>query len=348
MDVNSNKPNDSQPVIKYSAEVEYSSEPGNKSGVWFMAGAVVVAGLTVSKPAHAGLDGILNSLVSKFSDMFDPLLNNVFGGFGELLNAGTADSSAGIMQSVAASGDVQIKALQEIDNARVMSATEPPPDFCLSDELGAASKVAGQSSQKTMDSVMAGSSNLYDEKVGSYTTGITSISQRYQEPGLENGHIKMASKLSQSRISDSTDQKAIVDGLDVMTAGAMDGIQLNSADANSTSNKRRAYYLQNSAKAARLEIAKSAFASSLADRVTNEDGMSKFGLIEDEINRTYGGDGNWRNDIVGYADPTPLLSELNKQQSLTNYLLFESLKKMDQQNLLISTNIIEVASRRKG
>ncbi|MBF4308263.1 hypothetical protein, partial [Vibrio anguillarum] len=60
--------------------------------------------------------------------------------------------------------------------------------------------------------------------------------------------------------------------------------------------------------------------------------------------RTYGGESSWRSDIAAFADPTPVLAELNKQQSFTNYLLLEQLKKTTQQNLLIASQNIELMS----
>jgi hypothetical protein len=121
----------------------------------------------------------------------------------------------------------------------------------------------------------------------------------------------------------------------------MERIKLDPSLASSKSKANQTAYIRQSARAARLEIAKAPFYEAIAERVKAENGESKLSLMQREIDRTYGGESSWRDEIQQYAAPTPLLAELNKQQALSNYLLFELLKKTQQSNLLIASQNID-------
>lgn len=332
--------------------VHYSSNETDEKGfampqaaMWVMAGTVVMAGMTYSGPAHAGIDGILSSLVNKFEKMFEPLLSGVMGNFGSLLSEANNDSSAGIMKTLAAGSDVTIKAMKEIEDNRLLAAAAPPPDHCESDDLGKAAKVTSQSANLTLESLSAQSSQSYatDNHI-SYHARIRGIASRYQEPTNQNAHIKLASNLQKNRIDSPADQKAIADGIEVMASEATATITLDPELARSPNLIDNKEFLRNSSKAVRLEVAKSAYYTQLSEKSAPTSGISKYEVIQREIDRTYGGDSEWRSQVQGYVDPTPLLAELNKQQALTNYLLWETIKKIDQQNLQIANSTIHQMS----
>lgn len=336
------QPNDS---VSYSASLDYNAIESDKgtnpyAAVAFV--ATIAMASTYSPPAHAGIDSILSSLVGKFKSMFEPLLNNVFGIFGEMLNAGQADSSAAVIQASAKGTDIITKAIQEATNSRMQVATALPPNYCESDDIGKAINNATTSSQITTDHLGSQSANIYNyDTAGIYNSRIATIGSRYASGTMKNQHIKVGKNLAKSKLETTEEHKAVIDGIDVMTANVTNTIDLNPEHATSSKNIERQYYLDNSGRAARLELNKATYFSAMASRVTSDNGESKISLIEKEIARTYGGNGTWRDELLQYADPTPLLAEANKQLSLTNYLLFEQLKLTEQQNLLLATSTIE-------
>lgn len=351
------------PQIKKSMKVEYHGQPselstfitgaehkpdstsdsGNNATKWIMGTALATTALMYSTPSRAGIEGILNSLVAKCEEMMKPMLEGTFGGFGSLINGGSADASSAVVQAIGTSTDGIIEATKEIANNKIGLASMPPPNYCESDEIGKASKVLSQSATQTMDELVATSASLHnttDNRL--YATKISNIASRYnKESGQQNRHIQMASIINKSKISSEEEVKAFIDGVDSMSVEATSKIRLSEASTVSNSGRRKAFYVAESGKAARLELAKGVLFQTLSERMVAESGESKTSLLEKEVERTYGGEGSWRSELLNYADPTPLLAELNKQQALTNYLLLESLKKTTTQNTLIASQALK-------
>ncbi|MEZ8238657.1 MULTISPECIES: hypothetical protein [Vibrio] len=311
-------------------------EPAPVNTKYIAVGALAAAAFTYSPKANAGLDDIINQLTSQFEEMFEPLLSSVLGGFGKILNAGQSDGSSAIVKAISTSGDMQIKALTEAANNRLTMASMPPPNHCESDDIGMASKNSNQSSNLTLRELSKTSVKNYEPNSIPFSVRISGIANRYSN----NEHITMSTALSSTKL-DSSQVKMMIDGIDVLTAKQTDSISLDPAMANSESNVSRTEYLLQSAKAAKLEVSKGAFYDAVADRTVASHGESKLSLIEKEVDRTYGGGSSWRDDLLNFGDPTPLLAELNKQVSLSNYILSESLKKTSQQNILIATNNVD-------
>lgn len=348
--------------VKYSTNIHYQGwhstftnqnpdndgdkDPGGQSTVksWAAAGALATIAYAYSPPARAGIGDIAKQLTNQFEKMFEPLLSGVFSAFGKIINAGQSDSSSAVVKSQAQSADMIINANREIANQRIELASMPPPNFCESDDLGIASAKIHISSQSTLDRILSESGNMYGNNNTLYLTKISGIPARYSPNGPRpNEHIQLSRKINQNKLEDA-DAKAFIDGVDVLTAKKMESINLNPAHAASTNKIEQLNYIEQSGKASRLELSKATFLEVLTDRTISANGESKLSLMEKEIARTYGGESSWRNDIANFADPTPVLAELNKQQSFTNYLLLEQLKKTTQQNLLIASQNIELMS----
>ncbi len=350
MDESRNDEQFQHPSIKFGCDVDYNpqqsknwspplslpNQSNGKTVTYIAAGTVAAMALTYTPPANASISSILNSLVGKFEDMFGPLLTKVFGAFAEIINGAQADGSAAIVQSVATSTEALINANKEIANNKISLASMPPPSHCESDDIGMAMRTVSSSARATSDNILANSSKLYFPSDLPYATRVSNIASRYSD----NEHIAISKNVSHDKLEDSQ-VKAMIDGVDVMTASKMEQIKLDPSLANSASPAKQKAYLVQSSRAARLEIAKAPFYEAIGERVKASNGESKMSLMQKEVDRTYGGEGTWRKEIQQYADPTPLLSELNKQQSFTNFLLLEQLKKQQQANLLIATQNID-------
>lgn len=333
-------------LVPLGSQISGQPDGGNqdqgKAGMWVAGVALVAAGASFSSPAQASIGGILDSLVNKAQEMLKPLLESTFGAFGSLINSGMQDSSSAIVQANATGADSLVQAMKAIADNEVALESLPPPSYCESDEIGAASNKIGTSSQMTLDSLVRQSALTHSSSDNQiYSTKINGIAERYG-PNSEapNRHIELASILSSNKVESQTDVKAYVDGVDAMSSSAMKKIQLDPTLASSTSGLDRARYVEQSGKAAKLELAKGVMYESLSERMVSESGESKLSLMDKEVDRTYGGEGPWRNELLDYAAPTPLLVELNKQQAFTNYLLLEQLKKVSKQNLIIAAKAI--------
>lgn len=320
-----------------------SSGATNKQPVWsepstqyIAAGSLAALAFSYSPPANAGLGDMIKQLTNQFEEMFQPLLEATFGAFASLINAAQSDGSSGVMQSVAQGADMMVKATQETSNNRIAMAAMPPPMHCESDDYGVASRNANISAKLTSDGIANESAKLYMPNRVPYTTRISNLAAKYPE----QEHITISKSLSSTKLDDSGVQ-AMIDGVDVMTSNVTENIKLDPNMATSSSKFQRAEYIAQSGKAARLEVAKAPFYDAISERTTSSHGESKLSLIQKEVDRTYGGDSEWRSALSEYADPTPLLAELNKQTSFSNYLLAETLKKVSQQNILIATQNID-------
>ncbi|MFA0229663.1 hypothetical protein AB4491_11835 [Vibrio sp. 10N.261.45.A7] len=347
-------------TIQFEAQIAYSdlnsswtpphcinnatnSETVNKQPIWsetstqyIAAGSLAALAFSYSPPANAGLGDMIKQLTNQFEEMFQPLLDATFGTFASLINAAQSDGSSGVMQSVAQGSDMIVKATQETANNKIAMASMPPPMHCESDDFGVASRNANISAKLTSDGIANESAKLYKPNRIPYTTRISNLATKYPE----QEHITISKSLSSTKLDDSGVQ-AMIDGVDVITSHATEKIKLDPNMASSSSKFQRSEYISQSGKAARLEVAKAPFYDAIAERTTSSHGESKLSLVQKEIDRTYGGESEWRSALSEYADPTPLLAELNKQTSFSNYLLAETLKKVSQQNILIATQNID-------
>lgn len=322
------------------------SEPSKNSNVatWVVGTAILTASATYSSPANASIDSILNGLVTKAQEMLQPLLDSTFGAFSQLINSGTSDASAAVMQSSAQGSDAIVNAMKSVADNQIGLESMPPPSYCESDEIGAASRTLGVSSQMTLDSLVTQSVQIHNSTSNAiYSTKINTIAQRYSGSSANpNRHIQLASILNNSNITNQDDVKAYIDGVDAMSIGATQKINLKPSMATSESGAERAVYVANSGKAAKLELAKGILYESLTERMSSSSGESKLSLMDKEVSRTYGGEGAWRSELLEYAAPTPLLVELNKQLAFANYLSLEQLKKISKQNILIASQITDI------
>jgi hypothetical protein len=309
----------------------------------FMLAMIMASGLTFSSSANASIGSILSSLVDKFKDMFEPLLNSVMGDFGALLNMGQSETTTKLIQANAAGTDNIIQALQKIDDAKVRRSTAPAPDYCNSDATGIGAKSANRGAQRAVDSISTQSIATYSNGLnkGMYTNKIAGVAESV---ATNNNHLTLGANLQKSKLSSSADRQNALTSVEIMTAPAMNSISLKPEDAMSSNRLAKTDYLNNSSKAIRLELAKNAFFTAIAERASSKNGESKLSLIEKEVERTYGGE-EWRKECNDLADPTPLLIEANKQMAFGNYVNVEILKKLEQQNLLLATATIQALSK---
>lgn len=277
----------SLPSLKCTIE-HNESDSKWKYGTAAVVGAAVLGGAAVySPPAHAGIGGILNSLVSKFRDMFEPLLNGVFGNFSDILNLNSNQNAAKTINALSLSSDGIVSAISATEEHKLRLATAPPPDYCASDELGLASNAASESTKAAFKRLASESSAVYQDGTSAtpYSVQIRSLAQKYSSPDKRETLLSIGHQLQSSKL---TDPKAVIDALDLMTSHLTDSIDLNPALANGNAINQK-QFMSSSAQAVRLEIAKAPFLSAIAEKSPGSDGHSEQSLIEEEIRRTYGG-----------------------------------------------------------
>lgn len=325
------------------------SKPGLSSNKKIAAGVAAAALLATSSPAHAGIGSILNDMKEKLSKGVEEVLGPIMSIVGVVIGQFVGESGAATTAAATKVADSEANYKNEVDNKKTFAATAPPPDQCISDELGAeagiqennSAIISGVLSKKSSDA----STNNSDE---SALHALTKIGQRYTSPtaaskGLKNAHIRSSTITGQDKIETAEQRKAALDFVDTIAVGTQQKIKLSDADAAGTAPAQRRYYMAVSSQQARLEIAKSPFYSAIANRmVAPGDETSKFSIMEQEVARTYGGNSDWRNQIANFADPTPLVAELNKQLAFSNSLQVNQLKIMEQQSLVMSTLLMEV------
>jgi len=305
-------------------------------------GAIAIGAMTHSSKANASIEDTINQLTEKFKAVFDDMLGSIMATFAALLAANQNENASKQSEASARAADNITKAIREVEVAQVQRATAPPPDFCESDALGQDVKMATKSAQDLMDEFSKQSVNTYmsGKRKGNYSLNVSSLTKKM---ATSNSFLSLGNSLTSDSLESKQNTVNALSSVEIMTASAMDDIELIPSEATSDNQVKRLNYLTNSGKAIRLEIAKSAFFTSISERAATSDSKSKIQLINSEVERTYN-NASWRDQLNSYADPTPLLIELNKLQAFSNYTNVEMLKKLDQQNLLIATQTISQMS----
>ncbi|EGQ8013185.1 hypothetical protein QXB71_002595 [Vibrio cholerae] len=331
--------NHSNMIQPNTSEIESSNQNESSSATVKVAlAAAATAALVASPSANASIGGILDDLVNKFVSKFQPLITDVMGSFSDILNTGQKESSSKVIQASIEGMDSIIHSLQKIEEEKLKRAAAPPPDYCQSDAIGIASKKADQSAKEMFTRISSDSISSYSnsEARGLGRTKISGLTERFSS---NNQQIGLAHIANSSKLSTEEERNNAIASVELLTAGVADTIRLNSSDALSDNRLNRINYINQSSKAISLELARSAFYGSIADRSANGGQHSKLELYLMETDRTYGSK-EWRDSLNEYVDPTPLLIELAKLQALNNRITLDQLTKTEQQNLLISSQLI--------
>lgn len=302
-----------------------------------------------SAPAQAGIGSILNSLVSKFAAMFKPLIEAVMTAFSTVMNLFSNKALGGMTTAFSKGFDTKLQFDKEIQDNKIGAATEPPPQMCASDSNAAgivktennSKELAGNLASRKGDvyeSMRAYGNNGAFKAVGLSMVNKYSSKEKYQE-------LFDTPLTSGENITSAKGRVLATDMVDMTVYSAVDSVDMP-VNTDTPSDKKK--YLKAMSKVGRIEVARSVLTQSLSERVVVPgDTHSNNSLLENEINRTYGGS-EWRGELASYADSTPLIAELNKQVALSNKINLMQLNKTDQLAQLSALQLIELVGQSNG
>lgn len=309
--------------------------------------ALIGAGaLLHTNEAEASISSLINRLirdaVGPIISILESLLGDVLGMFSEFITGGAEASTA----AVSTAADAQNHVKTTIENNRIQAATAPSPDICVSDELGIKSVAADALKDANREVVTKGLSNSMLVEDG-YLSG-QEFRRQMDRHGSSGKNIDISSILNDEGINNDEQHIAAADLLKNI-AGRDKRSPRNSEINRAILSNQQAIGLQLQAEKAtaltRRQIAVTPFIDALSAR-DNRDSDSELTILRQEVRRTYGASSEgWREKIREYADPTPLLTEINIQLSLSNNILLKQLEALQLTSMVESVHLLELLDK---
>ena len=271
-----------------------------------------------------------------FKQIFDTFLGDILGFMGQGMDKTT--SAIGIQT------DTINTVSSDIANEQIKRATAPKPDNCKSDELGAESQKADQRTENRKKIYAIETNNqIFNTDASKIREELLRQSKKYS--GSAKGENLVVSNISRSGGLNNKDQVDLARDITTNVIGPTASLVTTNIKRimNSKGGENVALELQShmAAKGARIQIA----ASPMNDKIAannNTTGKSRDAIFKEEIDRTYGDrNGMWRSEINAVSDPTPVVAELCKQTALSNKILLEQLKAIEQSNLIAGVQLLE-------
>ncbi|HHB1593167.1 TPA: hypothetical protein ACN976_001284 [Vibrio campbellii] len=322
-----------------SKSTKSKNRGAEKAGLFAAVGAFLMLN---SSPAHAGIDGILNKLVGKFAEMFEPLISAVMGAFSSVINLFNDQATGGMTAAFTKGFDTQLALTKEVANDRISAATEPPPQMCESDQNAIGIVDSANVSRELAGNLVANMADDYLQMKALPGKGIFKLNgnELIKKYSNDFGFTKLLETplVSGKNIETANERITAKDKIDMAVYSAMDTVDLPSS-TETVSNQKR--YLRQVSKVNTIATARMVLTENMADRVVTPGASeSHMSLLEKEIDRTFGNE-TYRADLASYADSVPLAAEMNKNLAMSNKLSIMTLKKLDQLTQLEALKLID-------
>ncbi len=285
----------------------------------------------ILEEALAPIMSLLESLISGAMSMFDQFIT------------GGAQSTSGTLTS---STDAQNHVRTTIEENRLKAATAPTPKQCDSDAIGKQSILADAQQSARSEAMLFGlSSGAVD---GDENLAAKDFQQQLERHGASGKNLNIFSIVKDEGIQNADDEVAASDFL--KNAVSIDRRGPTTEQINETLHsgaKTRAYKLMaEKAKGTnRRQIAMKPLVTAKAIN-DNRDGAGVRKVMRTEARRTFGADsGGWREEIRSYADPTPLLSELNIMTAFNNYVAVKQYELVIEGTMTDSVHLLELLDK---
>lgn len=312
--------------------------------------AAVAAGVaaSVSSPsAQAGVNfgAIAEAVVGKLAGPLQEILNSFFQGLTGLFEMG----SNTLTSAIGKQGDAVIEAVRSVYNKNVARATEPSPDPCGSKSGGAAivrGRVMSDTRNRTTDQTLAelGMSVTKGTTQEQATRRVALHNKYKQNPDLKHADI-MGSHLFAQSSPDMTlateDEKEAATAFvnNVLGSTPLATPKLFNGDEDERP-EAKIYQSEQLTYQARVSLARNAINSIKESRIAQEGERSKMGALQYEVDRRLG-NGEWHDQIEGYADATPVSKEMAKVLALQNSILLEQVYQNEHTMALLATILLD-------
>lgn len=308
------------------------------------AGAALLFMPKESRAASPGafIDAILEEALAPIMSLLETLISGAMSIYDQFITGG-AQSTSGTLTS---STDAQNHVKTQIEENRLKAATAPTPKQCDSDAVGKQSVIAEAQQSARSEAMLFGLSA--GAASGDEDLAAKDFERQIETHGSSGQNLNVFSIVKDEGIQNDEDEKAASDYL--KNTVSIDTRSPTNANINETLHsgaKQKAYKLMaEKAKATnRRQVAMKPLVTAKAVN-DNRDGAGVRKVMTTETRRTFGADsGGWREEIRGYADPTPLLAELNLLTSFSNFVAVKQYETLLEGNMTDSVHLLELLDK---
>lgn len=321
-------------------------ESKSKEILPFLVAAAGAALLVTPRESHAMADDFVSAILEQALAPIMSLLETLISGAMSIYDAfisGGAQSTSGTLTS---STDAQNHVRTKIEENRLKAATAPAPMQCDSDAIGKQSIIAdAQRSAQTEAAIFALTSG---SMASDMNASADDFAQQIGRHGNSGANLNIYSIEKADGIQ--TDEEHIAAADFLKNTISVDKRSPSNDDINKALQggyKRTGYRLmaEKAKMTNRRQIAMKPLVSAKAAN-DNREGAGLKKVLNQEVRRTFGSEsGQWREEIRGYADPTPLLTELNLLTSFSNFVAVKQLESIMEGTMVDSTHLLELLDK---
>lgn len=331
--------------LLYAELQERNIDPDSKVAKSYIPVIVGILGVTLATMpreskafANDFINAIINQAIEPILSLLEVLQNGAMQMFGEFIK-GSSESNA---TAQTAAADAQNTVRVRIAEQQIKAATAPTPQQCTSDSVAKQAMQSDAKRSANNEITLFGLTS--SSMVGDRNLLAKDFKAQVQRHGTSGKNLNVHSVIKESGIETEEDHQAASDFLKNAVYIDTRSPTVESIDKSLEQGFETTAYRQMAEKAKttnRRQIAMLPLVEAKSEN-DNRDGVSNRKALRAEIERTYGSNSEgWRQEIRGYADPTPLLAELNINTSLNNYLLLKQLEKQKQGAMVDSVSLLE-------
>jgi hypothetical protein len=297
-----------------------------KEGKILVGGLLTAGLLSYSAPSKAS-NSIVGAITSAMQDMFVVIMGAAFDG----VNQKVEETSKETQTAMGVLGDSINTTMTVIEENKLSAAVMSPPDFCRSDEIGKKSTEKASQSRSNIATLNIKSTNekILGKIKGTRVEDVAKSIQAEYGPDSDkyNQHLDPTGITTELSIKDSDGEKKARAYIETLQTPLKDTPNIptpENGEELTTAQLRLKARLDS--RICRIKMAEQPLLKSLSER-RDDDGESKMALLEADVQRTYGDNGDgWRKELGQYSNPTPNTQESAKQIAFNNKLAYETLK----------------------
>lgn len=339
-----------QAALALQKEVENRGLSGAEKKTYIASGVALLAGAAMIYPneAEAFCGGVQadfeEKIIDGLTEPFAEYVNNIFESFTGMFDQLTGAASSLLSSTTTSSADAQNKVTTAIAENQAKAAAAPPPDACGSDtSKERLLKSLGEKDPKVVSfNTLAQRASTADKP--------DSWSHYFEKIAADEQRVKSATNygftMRQKTDSDPSESDKYSNDFLLLAIGesyanrrSEELIKLQNQSQDKTDY---GYNIQQDIayNSTRQQIATLGLSTGKNARGS----VQSPGILDSfdaEIQRTYS-NSQWRDEIRGYADPTPAAIELALQLSFQNAIQLESIEALKVNNAVLGTTLMEM------